>query len=78
MEEMTNFQEIAERFKGEWLLVEYKDLNEDLEVKQGKVIFHSPHKSEIYKHLMEIRGGNVAIEYAGEAPKELAVLFKAG
>ena len=76
MEEVMRFEEIVEKFRGEWLLIEYEELNEELEVERGKVIFHSPHKSEVYKKLMEIRGGNVAIEYAGEAPKELSVLFR--
>ena len=58
------------------MLIEYEALNEELEVKRGKVIFPSPHKTEVYKKLMEIGGGKVAIEYAGEVPRELAVLFR--
>ena len=75
MERVVNFEEMIERFPGEWLLVEYKDLDEELKVKRGKVLFHSPYKSEVYKQLMEMRGGNIAIEYAGDIPKDLAVLF---
>ena len=71
------FEEMIEKFKGEWLLIEYETLDEELAVKQGRVVFHSPNKSEVYKQLMEIQGKNIAIEYAGEVPKELAVLFKA-
>ena len=78
MQEILEFEEMIEKFKGEWLLIEYKDLDEELEVKQGRVVFHSRHKSEVYKRLMDIQGGNMAIEYAGEIPKELTVLFEAG
>ena len=76
MGKVVNFEEMIEKFKGEWLLVEYEDLDEELKVKRGKVLFHSPYKSEVYKQLMEMRGGNITIEYAGDIPKDLAVLFK--
>ncbi|PIP48575.1 MAG: hypothetical protein COX14_03480 [Chloroflexi bacterium CG23_combo_of_CG06-09_8_20_14_all_45_10] len=76
MGKVVNFEEMIEKFKGEWLLVEYEDLDEELKLKRGKVLFHSPYKSEVYKQLMEMRGGNITIEYAGDIPKDLAVLFK--
>jgi len=76
MGKVVNFEEMIEKFKGEWLLVEYEDLDEELKLKWGKVLFHSPYKSEVYKQLMEMRGGNITIEYAGDIPKDLAVLFK--
>ncbi|MBE0478794.1 hypothetical protein IBX65_06735, partial [Candidatus Aerophobetes bacterium] len=77
MEKMMNLKEISEGLKGEWLLIEYEELDEELAVKRGRVIFHSPHKSEVYKHLLKIQGKNIAIEYAGKAPEELTVLFGA-
>ena len=76
MGKVVNFEEMIEKFKGEWLLVEYEDLDEELKLKRGKVLFHSPYKSEVYKQLMEMRGGDITIEYAGDIPKDLAVLFK--
>jgi len=76
MERVVDFEEIIEKLHGEWLLVEYEDLDGELKVKRGKVLFHSPYKSEVYRQLMEMRGGNIAIEYAGDIPKDLAVLFK--
>ena len=47
------FEEMIEKFKEEWLLIEYDELDEELTVKRGKVLFHSPNKSEVYKKLME-------------------------
>ena len=76
MEKIMTFEEMIEKFKEEWLLIEYDELDEELTVKRGKVLFHSPNKSEVYKKLMEIQGKNIAIEYAGDVPKELTVLFK--
>ena len=36
MGKVVNFEEMIEKFKGEWLLVEYEDLDEELKVKWGK------------------------------------------
>ena len=66
--------EIVKKYPGEWLLIEYQELDEDLDVKQGKVIAHSPSKEKIYQLLMETKGKNIAIEYAGQLP-EVAVMF---
>jgi len=76
MEESMGFEEMIEKFEGKWLLIEYEELDEEFAVKQGKVLFHSPNKNEVYEQLMEIQGRNIAIEYAGEVPKKLAVLFR--
>lgn len=76
MVEPMGFEEMLKKFNGEWLLVEYEELDEQLRVKSGRVLFHSPDKNKVYEHLMEIHdGGCIAIEYAGEAPRELIVLF---
>jgi hypothetical protein len=66
--------EIVKRYLGEWLLIEYRELDEGLNVKQGTVVAHSPNKDEIYKRLMETKGKNIAVEYAGKLP-EVAVMF---
>jgi len=67
-------REITKKHKGEWLLIEYDELDKDLNVKRGKVLAHSPNKEEIYQILLETKGKNVAIEYAGKLP-EVAVMF---
>lgn len=67
-------REMTKKYKGEWLLIEYEELDEDLNVKRGKVLAHSSKKDKIYKLLPETKGKNVAIEYAGHLPK-VAVMF---
>ena len=70
--EMT---EIRKRYKGEWVLIEYARLDEELNVIEGEVIAHSPIKDEIYRQLLETEGKDVAIEYLGEVPEDLAVML---
>ena len=70
--EMT---EIRERYKGEWVLIEYAELDEELNVVEGEVIAHSPNRDEIYRRLLETKGRDIAIEYLGEVPEDLAVML---
>lgn len=74
-DEILSMKEIAGKYKDEWLLIEYEELDENLNVKKGKVIAHSPCKDEIYARLSGTRGKNVAIEYTGKLPEDLAVMF---
>ena len=62
-------------YKGEWLLIEFKKLDENLNVLDGKVVAHSPNKEEVYKKQLELKNKNLAIEYVGDPPEDLAVMF---
>ena len=68
-------QEIADKFQGEWVLIEYTQLDEDLAVVEGEVIVHSMNKEEIYKKQLDLQGKQLAIEYFGEIPEDWAVLL---
>ena len=41
----------------------------------GEVVAHSPAKEEIYRQLLKTTGQNIAIEYAGALPQDLAAMF---
>jgi hypothetical protein len=69
-----DMNEMIKKYPGEWLLIEYEELDEHLNVKKGKVIAHSPDKAKIYRRLMETKGKNVSVEFAGRLP-EVAVMF---
>jgi len=66
--------EILKQYHNEWLLIEVEKFNDDWEPVEGKVIAHSPLKQLIYEALLEYKGENFAIEYAGEFP-EVALLL---
>jgi hypothetical protein len=67
--------EILTQYKDEWVLNEYTKLDAELNVKEGKVLAHSPRKEDIYAILPKFKGKNFAIEYAGELPEDVAVMF---
>lgn len=69
------WEEIRREYPEQWLLIEYRELDAHLNVVEGEVVAHSPSKEEIYKRLLEIMGGSIAIEYTGAFPKKLAVMF---
>jgi len=70
-------EEIRKRYRGKWVLIEYTKLDENLNVVEGKVIAHSPKKDEIYIQLLETKGKDVAVEYLGEVPEDVAVMLPA-
>lgn len=69
--------EIQERYRGEWVLIEYTKLDDELNVLEGEVIAHSPNRDEIYELQRGMKGRKLAIEYLGEIPEEedLVVVF---
>lgn len=67
--------EIAKQYKDEWVLIEYTKLDEQLNVEEGRVLAHSPSKEEIYKLLAHTKGKQIALEYTGKFPKDIAVMF---
>ena len=70
-------KEIRKRYPGEWVLIEYTRLDEDLTVIEGEVIAHAPNKDEIYRRLLKTKGKDIAIEYLGQVPEDLAVMLQA-
>lgn len=69
------WEEICRQYAGQWVLIEYQQLDEQLNVIEGQVFAHSPEKEEIYRQLLNTAGKNIAIEYAGDYPQDLAVMF---
>ena len=69
------WEDIRKQYAGQWVLIEYQQLDEHLNVIEGDVVAHSPDKEEIYRQLLQTKGKNIAIEYAGELPQDLAVML---
>jgi hypothetical protein len=67
--------EICKQYPGQWVLIEYQKLDEQLNVVEGEVVAHSSTKEDLYKQLLQTKGKNIAIEYSGELPQDLAVMF---
>ncbi len=75
MEEIMSIGEIKDRYSGEWLLISYTELDDQMSIVSGQVLAHSPHRDEIYRQLLSAKGKSVAVEYAGTIPEDLAVVL---
>ncbi len=70
MLETLSITEIEERYPSEWILLEDPQAGDDLKVKSGKVLWHSPDRDEVYQKAVELRPKRVAFLYTGIVPQE--------
>jgi hypothetical protein len=68
-------EEIEKKYQGEWVLIEYIKLNDDLSVIEGEVIAHSVDKDLIYKEQLRHKNKKLSIEYLGTVPQDWAVML---
>jgi hypothetical protein len=60
-------EEIRQQFKGEFVLIAVTRTDEDnVEVLEGEVLAHSPHRHEIMSLLSRGLACDVAVEWCGE------------
>ena len=75
MREILSFSEIKERFDSEWVLIGDPETDDDLNIKQGVVLWHSKDRDEVYRKAREIHPNHSAILYTGELPDDVAVVI---
>jgi len=75
MNQIMSLEAIKKEFAGEWVLIAYTELDDEMRVTKGQVLAHSPNRDEVYQKLLAIRGQQVAVEYMGEVPEDLAVVL---
>jgi hypothetical protein len=71
MSEILTWEEITQKFYGEWLLIVQAELDDTLGIIRGQVIAHSPNQDEICNSLHLRQGRDAAIEYVGEVSGNL-------
>ncbi len=75
MKDILSFSEIKERFDSEWVLIGNPETDEDLNVKQGKILWHSKDRDEVYRKAREIHPIHSAIIFTGKLPDNVAVIL---
>lgn len=75
MAEVLSFEEMKKRYYGEWLLIAYTEMDEEMNVLKGEVLAHSPDRDQVYRAIASREGKAVAIEYVGDLPEEYAVML---
>lgn len=75
MEDIITFQQMKERYPDQWLLVACVEMDDQMNVVRGEVLAHSGDRDEIYRRLLDAKGKDMAIEYTGDIPEDLAVML---
>ena len=68
-------EEIKKKFKGEWVIIEYTQLDENLVPLEGEILAHSPLRDVIYKEQLRYKGKQLAIEYLEDIPEDWVVML---
>jgi hypothetical protein len=74
MDELLTLAEIRRRYENEWVLVEDPELDGDLEVVYGRVVWHSKDHDEVHRKALELRPRHPAFVYAGEIPEDAVIV----
>jgi hypothetical protein len=75
MDEVMTMGQIEGQFESEWVLIEDPQTDEALEVKSGKVRWHSKDRDEVYRKAIELRPKRFALLYTGKMPKDTAIVL---
>jgi hypothetical protein len=75
MGEFLTISQIETQFDSEWVLVEDPQTNDSLEVRSGKVLWHSKDRDEVYRKAVELRPRRFAMLYTGRMPKDTAIVL---
>jgi hypothetical protein len=70
MTEKLLITDIEAKYPDEWILLEDPDTGDDLKVKSGKVLWHSPDRDEVYQKAIELRPTHAAFLFTGHVPQE--------
>ena len=69
MGENLTLDEMAKRYDGEWLMIAYTELDDNMIVVRGEVLAHSRNQGEVYDALPIAKGRAVLFEYMGNVPE---------
>ena len=75
MGNILTWEEMTQKFNGEWLLIIHAELDEYLGIVSGEVIAHSPNQGDIYDSLHLRKGLDASLEYVGDVPDNLAFIL---
>lgn len=73
---ILTMEKIRAQYAGNYVLIEFVELDEDMQIVRGKVIAHSANGNEIFQEFIKHRSRNapVALEYLGPLPDEIVVV----
>ena len=73
--EVLTLEEVRSRFQSEWVLLGDPESTDSLEIKGGKVLWHSKDRDEVYRAAVALKPKRFAILYTGQIPKDTAIVL---
>jgi hypothetical protein len=73
--DVLSVEEIHFHFRGEWILIEDPEVDKDLNVLRGRVVFHSKDRDEVDRKAIELRLKHSAFLYTGTMPDDTAIVL---
>jgi hypothetical protein len=70
MQTVLSYNEIQQRYNGEWVLIVNPVLDNNLEVVKGEVWAHFSTAEETYRAMPLAKGHEVSVEYVGDLPED--------
>jgi hypothetical protein len=59
------------RYAPDWVLIADPEIDDQLEVIRGQVVFHSPNHDATYQKAAELKLDQIAVRYLGEYPEHM-------
>lgn len=75
MDQVMTIEEIENQFTDEWILVVDPDLDDQLKVQSGSVVWHSQSRNEVYRKAKEMRPKNFALLFTGKIPHDMEIVL---
>ncbi len=74
MDDILTIEEIQCRYAPEWVLIAEPQTDEALNLRAGRVLFHSPDQDEVCRKALEYPPGRYAIRFLGSVPEDLVLV----
>src|SRR5262249_38100323 len=75
VEGILTLEEIQANYAPEWVLIGDIQTDENLQLRAGRVLFHSMDGEEVCRKATEFPAGRYALRYLGERPDDVALIL---
>jgi hypothetical protein len=75
IDEILTVKEIEERYPSEWVLIEDPEVDQQLDVIRGRVVWHSRNRDEVDSKAIELRPKSPATRYMGAWPENMEYIL---
>lgn len=68
-------QEIENQFDQEWVLLKDPKTTKSLELKSGKLLYHSKNRDEVYRKAIKLQPKHSAVFFVGKPPDDVVIIL---